>query len=509
MNTKTDPIRRYVLAKVVSNGFTLASYLVLVGALAPGLASAAESRPKLALTEVEPSAVLAQKYVRHSPDPSAAAPASTAPRASVRWLGEWRGQARRKKLFVNVVLEVTQSSDGAITAKLTNKAGHNTWDSTLAALTDAHLKLGFHRPNKPGGVDGGDLVCDVNPVLEKVLMTWSRWDPPLPIKMRHVVQVSSSAFQTAAAPVSAAAVPESLSLEQMIEATETQLADQLEACGLFEIMGAAELSQAIPPAHGEGRLPYNLKDPATLQQFKKAGVRYLLVPTVEEFTEQVMDQSQWSAARQTTDFEVQGSSRSASAAVGARGRGGAKGYRETARSGTVSGSVAKQQEFFDPKVQKVQVLYLTMRSQLFDTTTGALLDSDKFHFNTNRSYTALAQGRNDLLTDDLIQAAAKRACEWAEVRVGMAVFPITVLDRTEKEITINRGLGGALRLGQVYGVYKLGKELRDPTSGEVLGRDEETVGRVTLRELHEKFSKAGILEDKGIAPGAILRRMTY
>ena len=478
----------------------MSACLALVGVLGASLASAAEPRPKLAVVEVEPSAVLAQKYARHH-----AAPAVIASQPAATCLGEWRGKVKK----VSLVLRITKAPGSSVVARLTSEASHHTWEATTIALTGSRLSLRFPKTIKGTGPDAGELWGQIDTESGRFLATWTKTTPPLPIILKRVAASVGAAAEMATTSPSAVEAPADLSLEQMIEATETQLADQLEACGLFEIMGTAELSQAIPPAHGEGRLPYNLKDPATLQQFKKAGVRYLLVPTVEEFTEQVMDQSQWSAARQTTDFEVQGSSRSASAAVGARGRGGAKGYRETARSGTVSGSVAKQQEFFDPKVQKVQVLYLTMRSQLFDTTTGALLDSDKFHFNTNRSYTALAQGRNDLLTDDLIQAAAKRACEWAEVRVGMAVFPITVLDRTEKEITINRGLGGALRLGQVYGVYKLGKELRDPTSGEVLGRDEETVGRVTLRELHEKFSKAGILEDKGIAPGAILRRMTY
>ncbi len=63
-----------------------------------------------------------------------------------------------------------------------------------------------------------------------------------------------------------------------------------------------------------------------------------------------------------------------------------------------------------------------------------------------------------------------------------------------------------LHTGQVYDVYVTGKEIKDPVSGEVLGHDENRVGRVTLTDLQPKLSKARIWEDKGITVGAILRR---
>jgi hypothetical protein len=152
---------------------------------------------------------------------------------------------------------------------------------------------------------------------------------------------------------------------------------------------------------------------------------------------------------------------------------------------------------------------LTVRCRLYDTISGALLDSATHKFSTNRGYVALAHGQNDLTKSDLIQMAAKNASEWAAVRVSEAIFPIKVLDQNEKEITINRGSEAGLKIGQVLGVYSAGKELRDPDTGEALGREEVTVGKVLMVDLHEKFSKARILEDKGIKLGAYLRRVAY
>ena len=505
MKKHVDSNRPDPFARVSPPARLLGSCLALVGVLFHTLASAAEPRPKLAVMEVEPSAVLAQKYARRNSVPAAGTPAQASARPGVSCLGEWRGKAKKTSL----VLWITRAPNGSLMAKLANKIGHNTWESTSVSFAGTRLNLGFHKNTKAKGPDGGELLGEIDPSSTRIQANWTRCTPPLPIILKRVGDSAGAAAEVAAPSPSAVATPPDLSLEQMIEAMDTQLADQLEAANLFEIMGAAELGQAIPPSRGTGRLPYNLKDPATLQQFQKAGVRYLLLPTVEEFTAEVVDGNQWSLDRQTKDFNLQGSSHSTTSGAVIRGRGKAQGYRETARSGSLSGSIVKEQQYFDPKIQKWQILFLTMRSQLFDTTTGALLDSDKSSFTTNRGYVALAQGRNELLTDDLIQGMARAASEWAEVRVGAAVFPVKVVDRTEKEVTINRGSGSALRLGQVYGVYKPGKELRDPTTGESLGPDEETVGRVTLREFHEKFSKAGILEDKGIVPGAILRRITY
>ena len=88
-----------------------------------------------------------------------------------------------------------------------------------------------------------------------------------------------------------------------------------------------------------------------------------------------------------------------------------------------------------------------------------------------------------------------------------AVFPIKVLEQTGSEITINRGSQSGIRVGQVYSVYAAGKELTEPDTGAILGRQEVTVGRVVITELHKDFSKARVREHKGINAGAVLRKV--
>ena len=86
------------------------------------------------------------------------------------------------------------------------------------------------------------------------------------------------------------------------------------------------------------------------------------------------------------------------------------------------------------------------------------------------------------------------------------VFPAKVIARRDTQVTINRGEGAGVAVGDVLNVYALGEEMIDPDTKESLGRDEVKVGKVKITEVDPKFSKADVIEDTGISPGAILRK---
>jgi hypothetical protein len=94
------------------------------------------------------------------------------------------------------------------------------------------------------------------------------------------------------------------------------------------------------------------------------------------------------------------------------------------------------------------------------------------------------------------------------VKAGETAFPIQVLEKDKNELTINRGSDTGIQVGQVYTIEIVGKEIKDPGTGEVLGREEIPVGKAAIDELHPKFSKARVLYDSGIENGAILRPAT-
>ena len=97
--------------------------------------------------------------------------------------------------------------------------------------------------------------------------------------------------------------------------------------------------------------------------------------------------------------------------------------------------------------------------------------------------------------------AQKIATHFAEV-----IFPAKVLTRRDKEVTLNRGEGGGVAVGDKFNVFALGQELIDPDTKESLGREEAKVGKVKITQVNPKTSTAQILEDTGIDKGAILRK---
>jgi hypothetical protein len=278
-------------------------------------------------------------------------------------------------------------------------------------------------------------------------------------------------------------------LDIILHSLDTQFVDRFQGGHVFTVVEDADVKQAVPLQGAE----YNVKDSATQAAFKKAGIDYLLVTTLEDASDQTLDEAAGTIATSSTTYNAhrQGQIQRANGNI--------------AYNGSVSGAINNRASVYDKHIQKEQKVRLVIRCRLFDANSGALLDSITHTFATNRAYVALAAGNNMESTSDLFDAAATQVADWTALRVGDDVFPIKVLDKDDKIVTLNRGSQSGLHIGQIFDVFVLGKEIKDPTTGEVLGRDDIKAGRVAINSVREKFSKASILDDTGITPGAILR----
>jgi hypothetical protein len=290
-------------------------------------------------------------------------------------------------------------------------------------------------------------------------------------------------------------------LEELIHAIDVRLVDRFNGVHVFTVIDDPDLRQTVPPALEKPGEPYDLKDPKTALLFKQAGIRYFVMTTIEDLQHQTISRSSETTAVQRNNYDLRG--------AGQRNQrgGGGGGGSTTDYSYNSQGSSRSSQTQNGTEVRKEQLLTFTMRYQLFDVSTGNQLDTWDQVFKTNESYNVLAQGNEAEAGTRLFEDCGKLATEWEINRVVEKVFPIKVLDKNGREITINRGVETGLQEGQVYGVYVNGAELKDPDTGEVLGHKEDQVGKVVIRDLHPKFSSAGILEDTGITPGAFLRRL--
>jgi hypothetical protein len=396
--------------------------------------------------------------------------------------GQWQGQVKMKNKQCVEVVTFTRSPEGNLQAKMENITLHHKIASRSVVIEGNHLKVAF---NHVEAIYEGDIDY----ARKRISGIYSFPNSRQPLQLDYVGPTATSE-EAGLAPKPASP------LDDVTHAIDVQIADRFSVGRIFNVMEDAELKQAVPQTDGA---TYNFAKPNTVERCKNAGITYILLTTLEEFQDQDIDLSR--GTTQTYDAKRKSDSQL---------------HVQAARDGTQSslnanathtGSFSAVAHQTAPEVRRQQIVRLTVRCRLVDCNSGEVLESATHNFNTNRIYSVVAYGKNDVATSDFIQGAARDVADWTVVRVADAAFPIKVLQINDPEILINRGLGAGLQKNQAFDVFVLGDAVKDPQTGEVLGHDETTVGRVTISELHPKFSKARIIENKGIVIGAICRRV--
>jgi hypothetical protein len=114
----------------------------------------------------------------------------------------------------------------------------------------------------------------------------------------------------------------------------------------------------------------------------------------------------------------------------------------------------------------------------------------------------------------LVLAAGGASAQPASLTLGVLVNQILALfPKVDGEVLEVQGTTLTLSLGQrdglVAGVeltaYREGRELRHPKTGELLGRTEQVLGRVAVREVQEAYSTGAVVEGADIRAGDKVR----
>lgn len=434
------------------------------------LLASAQSQPKLAIAGVTASPEVAKKFNVSVPGADEKTATET-----VDLTGVWNGATHSNGKVFPFVLTVTKAADGSQYAELKNIKRGNDFHSTSVACKDNHVTITFGEGGKSQFLDGR-----LDPGNARMQMSWNGSGGHSRLVLEKS-QMMSNGKQTGGT------VSPVVSLDVITHALEVQLADRFAAEHSFSILEEDDLQSVIPLKENQA---YNLKNPDQARQFKRAGINYLLVTTLEDVKNETVDKAQGRVAYETANANGQ------SVQLDAR--------KEKARA--AAHSAIDTQGKFDAHRVIQQNVYLMVRCRLFNTGTSELLDSASYTFTTNRTYIALAAGTKEVSASDLFEAAANNLANRIVARERAAVFPITVLAKDGKEVTLNCGVDAGVKPGQIFNVYTTGKELKDPATGESLGFDERMVGRVSISELQPKFSKAKVWEDNGIAAGNFLRR---
>ena len=255
--------------------------------------------------------------------------------------------------------------------------------------------------------------------------------------------VSISAIKTKAKQIG-----KSLELDQIIQTLDTTLVDQLNSTRKFDVVARKAALKSIMAEQDFGQS--GNVDPASAAKIMQlAGAQFMVMTTITDF----------SYGQNNVQFKGIGIS-------------------------------AKQES-----------VRVNCSIQIFDTTTGKLLESSRF-----RGTDTLTKGRQALNGggETLTRITDRLAADIMN-RVVDVIYPAKVVAKLGSQVTINRGDGTGISVGQTWGVYALGEAITDPDTGEILGQNEAEVGLIKIVRLTPKLSYAEATEDNGISRGAIVR----
>jgi hypothetical protein len=234
------------------------------------------------------------------------------------------------------------------------------------------------------------------------------------------------------------------SLERMAQGMDGQLIDRLQNTRKFEVMARSDADALMEEAGALGN------------QFAFGEADYLLVVTIDDFQDIV----------------------------------------ETAHFASLG------------KTVKRRTIRFSSVGKIYEAESGRLIESANFQLQEILPEETLAAVSGDgEISDSLLLKLTREMAEKLAQRTASVIYPAKVLAKTGNFVTINRGDGTDIAVGESWEAFAVGEELIDPDTGVSYGREEIPVGMVVIKRVTPKFSQAEIKEDYGIDRGAVLRRV--
>ena len=150
------------------------------------------------------------------------------------------------------------------------------------------------------------------------------------------------------------------------------------------------------------------------------------------------------------------------------------------------------------RISVVVTIYNINTGEVYETVNTQVKDRHVNGENPNVSKTGDTK-------DEMLLDLTKKAAIDSANRVVDVFFPAKILSHIDKTVQLNRGDGTSIAVGQVWDAFAQGEEIKDPDTGEVLGKQEVASGKIRITAVYPKFSSAEVIEDTGIDKGNIVR----
>ena len=241
---------------------------------------------------------------------------------------------------------------------------------------------------------------------------------------------------------------------------ESVLADRLSAAlagtRKFTMVARDRLGPVLQEQAFSGSSLVDPRDPATARALKIAGVRWLAVPRI-------------------VDFE----------------------------------DITRQRRFEGiDRVVSRRTLRVVVNIDLLDSTTGVVGDTATVTLDStdtaDENTRARPQGGDP--TSVVIDRLAADGADQLACRLLDVAYPVRILAVNGGTVTIDRGDGACMKVGDRRLVSSRGEALRDPDTGEILGYDESDIGVVEISRLESRLARARLIEGTA-RTGDVLRAM--
>ncbi len=153
--------------------------------------------------------------------------------------------------------------------------------------------------------------------------------------------------------------------------------------------------------------------------------------------------------------------------------------------------------------------------RMIDTTTSQVLASKRvegkakaggFRLGINRGGIGFGtKGFKKTPLGKATQIAIDNAVEQILATLEDVPYQGRVIKVSGSSVYLSAGERTGASVGDVFTVYNLGEELVDPDTGEILGSEEEAMGKVKIYKVMKKFSKAKKLGSLKVSKGDIVR----
>jgi len=154
--------------------------------------------------------------------------------------------------------------------------------------------------------------------------------------------------------------------------------------------------------------------------------------------------------------------------------------------------------------------------RIVDSSTGEVVDSVKASGDAKTSGVlgaiavsgvVLAGGKEDKTPiGQATRTALKNAVQFICDRMDKVLWRGRIVSIDGEEIIINSGARSNVCVGDTFDVFRLGKKLIDPDTGQVLGQRETKSGQIQVAEVQEKISICQLMSGSMPKEGDVIRK---